>query len=136
MKEIFYSFLTILISLVVLDGVWIGFMLKRFYTPMMGHLMGGSVNFTAAIIFYLLYAIALSVFVVVPALKYHSGYLPLFLFGVLFGLAAYGTYNLTNQATLRNWPWMLTIVDMTWGGVLTGLTSVIAVYATRLFWHE
>lgn len=134
MKVTFFSFFIILFSMITIDALWLGLMLKRFYAPNMAGLLDSSMKFVPVIIFYVLYAIALNVFVVGPGLKDNTGYLHVLLLGMLFGLVAYGTYDLTNQATLKNWPWILTLVDMAWGSSLTGLVSVISVYVTRLFW--
>jgi len=65
-----------------------------------------------AVIFYILYGIALNIFVVLPALKNNTGYLELLLLGLLFGMVTYGTYDLTNQVTLKNWPWTVTVIDI------------------------
>ena len=120
--------------MVMIDALWLSFMLKRFYAPNMGHLLSNSVRLGPAILFYVLYAFALNVFVVEPELKNNMGYLNVLFMGMLFGLVTYGTYDLTNQITLKNWPYMLTIVDMAWGSLLAGMVSVIATYATRYFW--
>lgn len=119
--------------MITIDALWLGLMLRRFYAPNMGEHLDNTIKFVPAIIFYVLYAIALNVFVVAPGLKENAEYLHLLLLGMLFGLVAYGTYDLTNQTTLKNWPWVLTLVDMAWGSVLTGLVSVISVYLTRRF---
>ncbi len=119
--------------MVLIDGLWLGLMLNRFYVPNIGQLLSDSMSILPVLIFYLLFAIALNVFVVIPALKNNTGYLDLFLLGLLFGMVTYGTYDLTNQATLKNWPWVLTVVDMTWGSFLVGVVSLISTYLTRKF---
>lgn len=118
----------------LIDGVWLGLALKRFYVPNIGHLLNDSIAIGPAVIFYFLYGIALNVFVVLPALKNHTGYLHLWLLGLLFGMVTYGTYDLTNQAALKNWPWIVTIVDIAWGSFLVGAVSVISTFVTRYFW--
>ena len=100
-----FSFFIIMISMVFIDGLWLGIMLKRFYAPHIGHLLNDMIAIWPAVIFYVLFGIALNVFVVLPALKNNTGYLDLFLLGFLFGMVTYGTYDLTNQVTIRNWPW-------------------------------
>lgn len=130
----FVSFFIILISMALIDGIWLGLVLKRFYVPNIGHLLNDSIAIGPAVIFYLLYGIALNVFVVLPALRNHTGYLHLWLLGLLFGMVTYGTYDLTNQAALKNWPWIVTIVDIAWGSFLVGAVSVISTFATRYFW--
>ena len=131
---IFFSFFIIMISMVFIDGLWLGIMLKRFYAPHIGHLLNDMIAIWPAVIFYVLFGIALNVFVVLPALKNNTGYLDLFLLGFLFGMVTYGTYDLTNQVTIRNWPWIVTVVDIAWGSCLVGVVSLISTFATRYFW--
>ncbi|MDP1881011.1 MAG: DUF2177 family protein, partial [Parachlamydiaceae bacterium] len=111
----FFSFFIIMISMILIDGLWLMLMLKRLYVPNIGHLLSNSMEIWPAVIFYILFGIALNVFVVLPALKNNTGYLEILLLGLLFGMVTYGTYDLTNQVTLKNWPWVVTIVDITWG---------------------
>ena len=131
---ILFSFFTIVISMVLIDGLWLTLMLNRFYAPNIGHLMSDTVAIWPAAIFYILYGIALNVFVVLPALKNNTGYFELLLLGLLFGMVTYGTYDLTNQVTLKNWPWIVTIVDIAWGGFITGTVSLVSTIMTRYFW--
>lgn len=137
MKSTFFPILISIISMILIDALWLGFMLKRLYVPNIGHLLSdsrASMAIWPAIIFYILYGIGLNVFVVLPALKNNSGYMEILLLGILFGMVTYGTYDLTNQATLKNWPWLLTVVDIAWGSFLTGTVSLISTYMTRYFW--
>jgi uncharacterized membrane protein len=106
-----------------IDMVWLGLVAKGFYRRQIGHLMGTSFNWVAAIAFYLLFILGLVVFVVAPALDKGSWAQALFP-GALFGLITYATYDLTNLATLRDWPLLLTIADLAWGSVLAGAVSV------------
>ena len=105
------------------DMVWLGIAAKNFYAKHNGFLMKANVNWAAAIIFYLLFIAGLVVFVVVPALEKGS-WVRALLFGALFGLITYATYDLTNLATLKDWPLALTVVDLIWGTVLAGSVSV------------
>jgi len=130
----FFSFFIIMISMLIIDGIWLTLMLKRLYIPNIGHLLSDSMSLWPALIFYILYGIALNVFVVLPALKNNTGYLELLLLGLLFGMVTYGTYDLTNQATLKNWPWIVTLVDIAWGSCLAAALSLISTYVTRYFW--
>lgn len=95
--------------------------------------MAKSPNLLAAGLFYLLYTLGLTVLIVLPALKGETNFFKVFLFGALFGLVAYATYDLTNLATIKDWPLIVTIVDIIWGTTYTGIISIIAVYLTRLF---
>ena len=86
--------------------------------------MKPDINWFAAIIFYLLFIAGLVTFVISPAIEKHS-WVHALLFGALFGLITYATYDLTNLATLNNWPVLVTIVDLIWGTVLSASISVI-----------
>ncbi len=101
--------------------------------PRIGHLMSGSPQWGAAILFYLMYVAGALYFIVWPGITADTGLMQIACRGALLGLLAYGTYDLTNQATLQNWPVFITVADMLWGGFLTGTVSVLAVYFYRLF---
>ena len=106
-----------------LDMVWLGVAAKNFYAKQIGFLMAPKVNWAAAILFYLLFLAGLVVFVIAPAVEKDSWVRALML-GALFGLITYATYDLTNLATLKDWPLALTVVDLIWGTVLAGSVSV------------
>ena len=106
-----------------LDMVWLGVAAKSFYTKQIGFLMTPKVNWAAAILFYLLFLAGLVVFVIAPAVEKDSWVRALML-GALFGLTTYATYDLTNLATLKDWPLALTVVDLIWGTILAGSVSV------------
>ncbi len=129
------TFKLYLITLVIflgIDAVWLGLVAPKFYRSQIGHLMADRANFLAAGLFYLLFVGALTYFVVAPAVQ--SGEMrDALLRGALFGLVTYATYDLTNHATLRDWPITVTIVDMIWGTALTAATSALSVWAARLF---
>lgn len=130
----FFSFFIIIISMIFIDGLWLMLMLKRLYIPNIGYLMNDSMVIWPAVIFYILYGIALNVFVVLPALKNNTGYLELLALGLLFGMVTYGTYDLTNQVTIKKWPWIITVVDIAWGSCLASTVSLISTSITRHFW--
>ena len=122
---------TLLVFLLA-DMVWLGTMVSRLYRPVLGDLLLPEANLTPAIIFYLVYPLGLMIFAIVPALM--SGNITTaLLFGALFGFFTYGTYDLTNQATLRNWSTTLTIADMAWGSVLGGISSLAAAWIVTKF---
>jgi uncharacterized membrane protein len=106
-----------------LDMVWLGVAAKNFYTKQIGLLMAPKVNWAAAILFYLLFQAGLVVFVIAPAVEKDSWVHALVL-GALFGLITYATYDLTNLATLKDWPLALTVVDLIWGTILASSVSV------------
>jgi uncharacterized membrane protein len=128
---VFLSFFMILLSMLVIDGVWLSVMFKPFYGRNIGHLLADSLSFSAAFLFYILYGIGINVFVVLPALRNGASLSEIIYFGFLFGVVTYATYDLTNQATLRDWPWVVTVVDIIWGGVLVASVSLISTLATR-----
>jgi uncharacterized membrane protein len=108
-----------------IDMVWLGLVAKNFYAKQIGFLMKTNVNWTAAIIFYLLFIVGLILFVIQPSLDKNSWQNALFM-GILFGLITYATYDLTNLATIKDWPLMVTIVDLVWGMVLSASVSTIS----------
>ncbi len=110
--------------LVAIDMLWLGLVAKNFYTKYIGFLMKPEFNIVPGIIFYLLYVVGLVYFVIMPAV-YKGSWIYALLLGALFGLIAYSTYDLTNQATLKNWPLVVTIIDLAWGMVASSLVSVI-----------
>jgi uncharacterized membrane protein len=122
-----------LVTFVAIDLTWLGIMAPRFYKPTIGDIGLASVNLPPAIAFYLLYPSGLVIFAVVPALR--SGTVgTALLYGALFGFFTYATYDLTNQATLRNWTSSLSVVDIAWGTVLGATASLIAFAAVaRMF---
>ncbi len=105
-----------------IDMLWLGVISKGFYAKHLGFLMKPDINWLAAIIFYLLFIVGLVLFVVTPALEKNSWHYAV-LFGALFGLITYATYDLTNLATLRDWPFIVTVVDLIWGAILSASES-------------
>jgi uncharacterized membrane protein len=112
-----------------IDIAWLVLVAKKFYQEQIGFLMKPDVNWFAAIIFYLLFIAGLVTFVISPAVEKHS-WVSAVLYGALFGLVTYATYDLTNLATLKDWPLTVTVVDLVWGTVLaasiSGITYFIA----------
>ncbi len=116
----------------VIDMVWLGLISKNFYAKHIGALLKPDVNWVAAILFYLLFIAGLVVFVIMPAFEKHS-WMHALLFGALFGLVCYATYDLTNLAVARDWPVIVTVVDLIWGAVLAGsVATVTYVIAEKL----
>ncbi|HMS23663.1 MAG TPA: DUF2177 family protein [Candidatus Saccharibacteria bacterium] len=122
-----YAFLTSLGTMAVLDAAWLGFIAPSFYKKHIGFIMTDKPNWLAAIAFYLIFIAGLTIFVVYPGWKESYSLIKIGLLGALFGLVTYATYDLTNQATLKNWPYIVTIVDLIWGTLLTASVSVVAV---------
>lgn len=113
-----------------IDLVWLGLVAKSFYRNEIGFLMKTEINWAAAISFYLLFIVGLVLFVIAPALEKNS-WTHALLFGALFGLITYATYDLTNLATLKDWPLRVTIVDLAWGTTLAALVSTATYFIAR-----
>ena len=109
----------------VIDMLWLGIIAKNLYQRQIGHLLSPNVNWIAAIIFYLLFIGGLVVFVLMPAVN-DGKLLHAVLYGALFGLITYATYDLTNLATLNDWPLTITLIDLAWGTFLGLSTSTLA----------
>jgi uncharacterized membrane protein len=113
-----------------IDMVWLVLVAKKFYQQQIGFLLRPDINWIAAIIFYLLFIAGLVIFVISPAVEKHS-WVYAGLSGALFGLITYATYDLTNLATMKDWPLLVTVVDLIWGSVLAASVSVITYYITN-----
>ena len=107
-----------------IDMVWLTLVAKNFYAKQIGFLMAKNLNFLAALIFYLIFIAGLIVFVITPALDKRM-WTQALLVGAFFGLVAYATYDLTNLATVKDWPLIVTVVDLVWGMVLSASVSII-----------
>jgi uncharacterized membrane protein len=118
-------YLAALVAFFAMDMIWLGLVARTFYQKHLGFLLGADPNWLAAVIFYLLFIVGILVFVVVPGLK-ESSLKTTLLRGALFGLITYATYDLTNLATVRDWPLLVTVVDLIWGTVLTMAVSLVA----------
>ncbi|MBL8079412.1 MAG: DUF2177 family protein [Anaerolineales bacterium] len=125
-KLYFIAFL----SFLALDSLWLGLVAPKFYRSQIGFLMAESPNFVTAGVFYLLYIVGMVVFVVEPGVKSYSVWQAV-LRGAFFGLITYGTYDLTNLATLARWPLLITVVDMLWGAALCSLVTLVSVWAGK-----
>jgi uncharacterized membrane protein len=113
----------------IIDMIWLGLIARRFYGKHLGFLMRPQVNWIAAILFYLIFIAGILIFVVMPAKADGSAVKAVWL-GLVFGLVTYATYDLTNLATIKQWPLVVTVVDLIWGMVLSAsvgfLTYVIS----------
>ena len=109
-----------------LDAAWLTAMGPRLYQPAIGHLLRPDVDWIAAALFYVLYIGGLVGFAVVPSASARDAAGR----GALFGLVAYATYDLTNQATLRDWPWRVTLADLCWGTIVTAVSAAAAARIT------
>lgn len=107
-----------------IDMLWLGFFARGFYKEKLGFILSANVNWSAAIIFYLLYIGGILFFAVMPALQQNNWQLAL-LNGAVLGGLCYATYDLTNMATISRWPLIVVVVDIVWGIVLTGSVSTL-----------
>lgn len=116
-------------AFLAMDALWLMSANAALYRPAIGHLMGASVDWVAAALFYVGYLVGLVFFAVAPAIAAERP-APALMRGACLGLLAYGTYDLTNQATLRDWPWSLTTIDLAWGALVSGVSSCAAAAGT------
>ena len=130
MKTTVLSYAASGIAFLALDAVWLWFMGRALYRTLLGNLMLERFLLTPAIAFYLLYPVGIVVFAIAPALQAASG-AAAFGYGLLFGLLAYSTYNLTNMATLRGWSPLITGIDIAWGAAATGAAAVAGYWIVR-----
>jgi len=116
----------------VIDYIWLGAIMKDYFQTELSHLMADEVNLSIAALFYLFYAAGIVVLCINPALE-SGGWTRAIMNGAILGFLAYGTYDITNMATLREWPTMLSVIDVTWGTGLTALSSVAGYFAVHLY---
>jgi uncharacterized membrane protein len=114
-----------LIVFLTIDALWITQVAAPWMKKTVPHLLADKTNFTAAIIFYLLYLSILLVLILMPSLANKNAWQTIVSKAFLFGLAAYATYDLTNLSVMKNFPWTMAVADMFWGGLLTTLTTLI-----------
>ena len=130
MKIFLFTYLITATIFLLIDLVWLSQSVGYFYEPIIGELLRDDLIITAAVLFYLVYPLGINILVVLPNFK-RNMLRTAFLNGFVFGFVAYGTYNLTNMALLKGWSVNIVIVDMLWGGILTVVSSSLAVYGTR-----
>lgn len=118
----FSAWIATFVVMLVLDGLWLGVIAKRFYAQSMGTLMSKSPRWGAAALFYLGYPAGIAFFAVLPGLEAGS-LLRAGWTGALFGMFCYGTYDLTNLAVVRQWPLKLSLVDLAWGTAVSGAAA-------------
>lgn len=114
-----------------IDMLWLGFVAQKFYQSQIGFLLG-PVNWPVAIAFYLIFLVGLLLFVIAPAVEARS-LMHALIFGALFGFFTYATYDLTNWATVRDWPALVSFVDMAWGTVLSASVAVVTYWIWTMF---
>lgn len=118
--KLYFATLTVFFAV---DMLWLGLIARTFYKKHLGFLMAPEVNWYAALIFYFIFIVGVLVFVVLPGLK-ENDLTMLIVKAAFFGFITYATYDLTNLATVKDWPLIITLVDLVWGMVLTTIVSV------------
>ena len=130
MKLILFSTLFVALIFLIIDIIWLSFAVKSFYRPNIGHLLLDKPVIWAAAMFYIIYVFGLAIVIIEPSLNFENT--PIFLFkAFMFGLVAYGTYNLTNMATIKGWSPSVVFVDMLWGGTLTAFSSYFGIFFAK-----
>ena len=127
MKVLLKAWLSVLLVLVALDAAWLLWVARGFYKSQIGYLFSPAPRWWAAALFYPLYAAGLAVFVVAPAVRDGSAGRGAAL-GAFFGLVAYAAYDLTNLATVKDWPLLVTAVDMGWGAFVSAAACFAAAW--------
>lgn len=129
-KSVVFSYLLTFIVFLMIDMLWLGVIAKNTYHKYLGDFLTDDVNWTAAIIFYLIYVVGISIFAIYPSINKGSVYQAILL-GALFGFFTYATYDLTNLATLKGWPLIIVFIDIIWGSVLSAVVSFSGFYIVK-----
>ena len=123
-------YMATLVAFLTIDMVWLSLMVRRFYGKHLGSMLSPRPIWSVVILFYLLFVCGVLVFVVLPVLQSGSSK-RVILLGILYGLITYGTYGLTNLAIIKDWPWIVTVVDICWGIILATTVSYIGFLAGK-----
>lgn len=115
-----------------IDMVWLGFVANTFYRSQIGHLMGETVNWPVAFAFYFIFLVGLLIFAILPAIEARN-IMTALTYGALFGFFTYMTYDLTNWSTLRDWPALVSLVDMAWGTILSASVASATYWLATTF---
>ncbi|MCP1475032.1 putative membrane protein [Pseudomonas sp. EB276 TE3739] len=129
MKKALIAYVSTLLTFLLLDDIWLGLLMAPTYRELLGSLMLDKPLLLPAAVFYCLYVIGCVVFVVLPALSWQRAAK----LGALLGLVAYGTYDLTNWATLRNWSVQVSLMDWAWGTVATAVACTVGYLVAKRF---
>ncbi|OFW98418.1 MAG: hypothetical protein A3D94_04145 [Alphaproteobacteria bacterium RIFCSPHIGHO2_12_FULL_66_14] len=130
MKSLLVGYLVALAVLAVLDALWLGLVSREFYKARLGHLLLDRPIWSVAILFYLIHAAGIAVFAVPPAVTAGT-WSAAALYGALFGFCVYAAYDITNLATLRGWPMIVSLVDLAWGTAATAAATLVAFLVVR-----
>lgn len=130
MKQYGVAFLATAIVFLGIDAVWLTLTADRLYKPHLSAILSDRFSLAPAALFYVCYCVGIVIFAVSPAFA-TGRWTTATIMGALFGFFAYATYDLTNQATIRNWPAVITMADLCWGTVLTAIAATCGYLATR-----
>lgn len=128
MSRTFKLYIAMLATFLAVDSLWLGVVARGFYRQHLGYLLAPQATLWAALAIYLLLVLGVTVFAVLPGLQAQALSLTLRR-AALFGFIAYATYDLTNQATVRDWPLIVTVVDVAWGTLLSTAVGAVGYYA-------
>jgi len=132
MKQFAIAYVASLMTFLVIDAVWLGLVAKDFYANQLGPLMREDVLFVPAGIFYLFYSAGIVLLAVRPSQPDLSLFNIAF-YGAVVGFIAYGTYDVTNLATLKSWPPLMSVVDLLWGTAISSVVAIAGAIAVRKF---
>lgn len=129
-KNIVFSYLITFVIFLIIDMLWLGFIAKDIYEKYLGDFLSDNINWTVVFVFYIIYVLGIFLFAIHPSISKKSAYSAILL-GALFGFFTYTTYDLTNLATLKNWPLPIVIIDIMWGTVLSSIVSLSGFYIIK-----
>lgn len=129
MKDYLIAYVVTAVAFLAIDSVWLSNMANVVYRPVMGDMLASGFRLAPAIVFYVIFVFGLVFFAVRPGLLAGNATVTL-VHGALLGFVAYATYDLTNQATLKNWSWVLTVADILWGTALSATSAFIGYWVT------
>jgi uncharacterized membrane protein len=128
--KLILAYLLTAVVFFAIDLTWLGVIAKNLYRKYLGGFLSDTVNWTAAFIFYALFIVGIFIFSILPAIEKNS-FSHAVIMGGLFGFFTYATYDLTNLATLKNWPLAIVYIDIIWGTILTGLVAAAGYWITK-----
>ena len=126
------AYIAALITFAIVDAAWLYFAGSNLYKPVLGDMLAPEVRLGPATAFYLLFPLGITIFATDPAIKANS-VTPALIYGALFGIFTYATYDLTNFATLKNWSLKITVIDISYGAILCALSAAAAYAVVKTF---
>lgn len=129
-KTIIFGYILTFAVFIIVDLLWLGVIAKNIYSKYLGEFLSDSINWTSAIIFYLIFVAGISIFVIYPAVEKES-IMRALVFGAIFGVVTYATYDLTNLATLKGWPIQIVVIDIIWGAILSTIVSISGFFIVK-----